>query len=191
MKQILVEVYQQRMTQSQVSELFVEINRAEPVLPVDLPTTSHLINATAKEAGNDTGNDSPANRAEVRREAITDAVLALKLKFTPMFSDSQNCRIPHLNVDRLRNDLYESSISFDQATSAAAGADDLLDGLLNLNALLSSCPDSHWVSPSDSNVKIKALAKARHHGFFLGMAETSSWIPQLVEARKDKASKKS
>lgn len=39
MKRIIVEVYCGRMTQKEVSELFIEINRAEPVLPVDLPST--------------------------------------------------------------------------------------------------------------------------------------------------------
>ena len=98
MKRILVEVYQRRMTQGEVSELFIEINRAEPVLPVDLPS---IQNVTPAAGGGKEADTSPAeSSAEMRRESITDAVLALKSKFPAMFSDSQNPRIPHCNVDR-------------------------------------------------------------------------------------------
>ena len=91
------------------------------------------------------------------------------------------------HVDRLRNDLYESSllkVLSHPTSSSSSRADDLLESLLRLNSTLTSRPDSSWIAAaSDSSAKVKALAKARQHGFFLGMMEASSWISLLIEVQ--------
>lgn len=88
-ERILVEVYSEPSNKKNKSEgksssfvrdIFLEINKAEPVKLIDMP-----------------GVASAADR-----KIITDAVNSLHGQFSSMFSPSQRCRIPNVNVDNLR-----------------------------------------------------------------------------------------
>jgi hypothetical protein len=41
------------------------------------------------------------------QEILEGAALALKDKYSNMFKESQNAMRPHVNIDRLRNQLYQ------------------------------------------------------------------------------------
>jgi len=78
---VLVEVYPAspayKDSQQFARDLFVEVNKAEPVKWVDMP-----------------GVASTADR-----DVINQAADWLHSQFRPMFSASQNCRVPHVHLD--------------------------------------------------------------------------------------------
>ena len=65
-------------------ELFTEINKAEPVVLVDMPE----IGASDDE-----------------NALISEAAEALRQRYPNMFKASRTCRPPHVNLDVLRNQM--------------------------------------------------------------------------------------
>jgi hypothetical protein len=130
-------------------QLFVEINKAEPVKLVDIP-----------------GVASAADR-----KLITEAVETLQLQFPQMFSTSQRCRAPNVNIDNLRNSIYGANIlqrHQDQITTSAS----LVNWLLEQNAAIGEMYErdvtkQNFLSP-------KAWTKASTNGFYLGLE--GSWL---------------
>ena len=133
--------------------LCAEINTAEPVARVDL------------EAG--------GARGDVRA-ALDSAAAALAAEYPDMFKPSKNCRAPHVNVDSLRDELFQAGI-LDVVPHG-----DLLPWLRERNAALAAYGDDRWLDPafrcraSAPAARRKALDKARAHGLFLGM--TWDWL---------------
>ena len=76
---VLLEVYTD-LQESHMSDLFVEINKAEPVLSIDLPTPE-IGGATVSE-----------------NAILTGAADLLQNKYAAMFKESHSCRVPHMNV---------------------------------------------------------------------------------------------
>uniref|UniRef100_A0A7S2J097 Uncharacterized protein n=1 Tax=Haptolina brevifila TaxID=156173 RepID=A0A7S2J097_9EUKA len=146
---ILVEVYPP-MNEQGKKDLFTEINRAEPVLLVDLP---------------DGGASADDN------VILTEAAEALSERYPTMFKPSHSCRSPHVNVDVLRAELHRVGIlSRHQLTTS----EQLVQWLETTNAELGAQPDAAWArtggrSKSDA-AQTKALGKARDHNFFLGLS---------------------
>ena len=68
--------------------LFVEINKAKPVKLVYMP-------GVAKESD---------------QRILAQAVETLQDQYPEMFSASQNCQSPHLNMDNLRDALFASNV---------------------------------------------------------------------------------
>ena len=85
---MLVEVYPP-MSEQGVKDLFTEINRAEPVLLIDLPD---------------------GGASETDNAIITSAAEQLAARHPEMFKASQNCRPPHLNVDVLRAEMHRAEL---------------------------------------------------------------------------------
>jgi hypothetical protein len=83
---VLLEVWKVR-SQKEAVALFVEINRSESVQEIDLP-------------------DELGVHSEIK-VTIDGAVSELKVQFPKMFKPSQNCRVPHLNEELLRNELFQ------------------------------------------------------------------------------------
>ena len=130
------------------SDLFVEINKAEPLKLVDMP-------GVAKES---------------ERRIVTEAAEHLKSIYPEMFSASQNCLKPHLNVDNLRDALFKANIlkRHDLSTSKK-----LVAWLLEQNQNLTS----KYQNPDDQTVKgisARALTKAQKFDFYLGLE--SLWM---------------
>lgn len=81
---VLTEVYSVE-SRKESESLFREINKSQPVKEIDLP-------GQAKE------NDI---------EAINGACSKLENEFGNMFSTSQRCRLPHVNIDNLRQTIFD------------------------------------------------------------------------------------
>lgn len=70
------------------ARLFTEINTAQPVNIIDLPD---MVN-------------------EAEKEIINQCAEALRIKYPKMFSPSQNCRLPNVNIDNLRDEIFKSNV---------------------------------------------------------------------------------
>ena len=142
---------------SAVAELFVQINKAEPVQALDLPRSA----ASEKE-----------------KQLVTSAAETLASRFRTMFKVSQRCRVPHLNVDNVRNALFESGVLRRHATLDSDVA--LVEWAMERNAELAKRQKKTWLSKLPRGQKTaafeSALEKARVNGFFLGL--TNEWLEQ-------------
>lgn len=155
---VLVEVYTDTAAntttddnnkKSIAEEIFLEINKAEPVKMLDLPGV-----ASADD-----------------RKLITEAVAALKEQFPKMFSTSQRCKSPNVNIDNLRNGIYGANI-LQRHKDEVATSNQLLNWLLVQNAAIG---ESYENDPKKQQfVSSKAWNKASKNGFYLGLE--SSWL---------------
>jgi len=149
---ILVEVYPTppegyKDDEEHAEAVFLEINKAEPVKLVDMPGV-----ASTKD-----------------RKIITNAVSRLQEQFPDMFSPSQACRVPNVNVDNMRNNIFGASVVKRHKIKSAK---QLYDWLLVQNAALGAsyeCDDSRKEGISE-----KAWKKASENSFYLGLE--SGWL---------------
>ena len=147
LENILVEVFSSDTADSDAAEeIFVEINKSEPIKMVDMPGV-----AKAKD-----------------RKIITQAAAKLHEQYPTMFRPSQQCRVPHLNVDNLRDALFASEVikRHDLKTTAA-----LVNWMQAQNELLGAKFQQANVATKSNK---KALDKAQEFDFYLGME--SSWL---------------
>ena len=146
---ILVEVFPAQEDQSEDSqpkEIFLEVNKAEPVKLVDLPGV-----AKAKD-----------------RNIINEVAERLREKFPEMFSESQRCRSPHLNVDNLRDALFASKIIEKHSLKTSKA---LEEWILERNEILAT---EFQEEENRKLVSANALKKAERLQFYLGL--DSSWL---------------
>lgn len=176
---ILVEVYPERAcapngatttsnsdsssSSSHAADLFVEINKAEPVKLVDLP-----------------GMGAKKSEANV----INQGAHLVQERFPEMFSASQRCRCPHLNLDNLRDALFQASV----VTRAKLKSPKALEmWLLEQNDVLkqkysqyqsdnnnANGGEEKEVKTSSWSISKAALEKARKYDFYLGLE--TSWL---------------
>ena len=66
----------------QVAALFADINKAQPVNLIDMPGVA----------------------PDTTKQYLNEATEIMAARYSAMFSDSARCRLPHVNVDRLRDD---------------------------------------------------------------------------------------
>ena len=156
---ILVEVYPEVSSKNDSSsspvaahaqDIFLEINKAEPVKLVDLPNVSGL--------------------SEKARKTINEGAKRLEEAFPNMFSPSQRCRIPNVNVDNLRDALFASDVVKRHDLKSPAA---LEKWIMVQNEQLKkeyTAPDSKKAS----GVSKTALVKATKFNFFLGL--DASWL---------------
>lgn len=144
---ILVEVYKEipEYGEEHAKEIFLEVNKAEPVKFLDMPGV-----ATTKD-----------------RTIINRGAQLLLERYPAMFSPSQKCRIPKLNIDNLRDALFAANvIKRHNLTSASA----LEKWLLDQNTKMENKYRSEEVKKTLSS---SAFAKAENQNFYLGL--DSSW----------------
>ena len=110
--------------------------------------------------------------SDAEREAIDAAAASLVETWPDMFKPSRSCRAPHLNVDALRDELFQARV----LDAVAPG--DLLPWLLARNDALAERDDAAWAASRclavSAAARAKALAKAREKGLFLGL--TWDWL---------------
>jgi len=158
-ERVLVEVYSEptrRHDESEstktigdkyVQKVFSEINKAEPVKLIDMP-----------------GVASAADR-----KIITDAVSVLQRQFSPMFSPSQRCRVPNVNVDNLRSSTFGANILKRHKLKTSK---QLAVWLLEQNAALGDEYETN--NEKQALVSDKQWSKASTNNFYLGLE--SSWL---------------
>lgn len=152
-RNILVDVFVTD-SEKQISDLFREINSAEPVRLVDMP---------------DEG-------MELSSKAMLDEATELLMKqFPEMFKASARCKIPHLNVDLFRDEVFQSDVVANQKIKSSEA---LLKFFLSVNQKLSKRTDKEWLGLNGGvgNKSLEqALKKARANNFFLGLHDRS-WL---------------
>ena len=145
---IVVEVYSQSAEDSpnHAQDIFLEINKAEPVKLIDLPGYA----------------------SEADRKAITDGAMRLKDKFPEMFKESEKCRAPHVNIDNLRDHLFSADVVKRHGLKSGAAVE---KWMMEQNKVLAA-----KYAKEDERVKVndKVLAKADKFQFYLGM--DPSWL---------------
>ena len=143
---VLVEVYPEvEGHDNHAQDLFLEVNKAEPVKLVDMPGV-----ASVKD-----------------RKIITDGAHKLQSSYPQMFSSSQKCRVPHVNIDNMRDALFAANVlKRHQIKSTAA----LEAWLLEQNDLMA---EKYQSPEAQESVSKSALAKATKFSFYLGL--DSSW----------------
>ena len=164
MTEILVEVYP-ALDESKAAEVFTEINKAEPCKLIDLPQS---------KVPSDT------------KKIIDGAADKLRRRFSAMFKPSSACRTPHMNIDNLRDELFQSGVV---AKKGFKTDEDLLAWMLAKNEELAAIPNAEWKPRRRTRAKslTKALDKARLNQFFLGLEwewlneETGAEVPTDVE----------
>lgn len=145
---ILVEVYPP-MPEQGVKDLFTEINRAEPVLLIDLPD----------------GGASEKDNA-----ILTTAAEELAKRYPAMFKPSHGCRPPHLNVDVLRAEMHRTELL---SRHKLRSAQQLVEWIEAVNADLGARTEEEWAHAGgrakSGSALTNALSKARQHEFYLGL----------------------
>jgi hypothetical protein len=118
-RNISVEVFHTEGEDS-VMSLFTEINSAEPVRLIDMPT-----------------HDPVSSRL---RSAIDLAVDQLEVDYPAMFGGSR-CRAPNVNADKLRDDLFQSNFL---PRNGIRTAKQLQRALLKVNRALARHKEEQW-----------------------------------------------
>jgi hypothetical protein len=95
---------------------------------------------------------------------IDEAVDTIAAKYEGMFKPSQNCRPPHVNIDVLRDEIYQSGFALRKSVKSAA---ELVDAIERANAAIGA----HFATPdAQATIKNKAvLEKAMKNRFFIGL----------------------
>ena len=152
LEKVLVEVYPEPDEANEEgeyeSEIFAEINKAEPVKRVDIF----------------------ASKGD--RKILVGGVEALKERYPAMFSPSLRCRPPNVNVDNLRDGIFASNILKDNNIRSPKA---LYEWLMEQNQALKSIYDDPEQN-FPSKVNEKALQKATKHDFYLGLDPTYGWL---------------
>ena len=146
--QVLVEVFPENSNvENHAQELFLEINKAEPVQLIDLPGM-----ASAKD-----------------RNIITETVEKLQDEYPRMFSPTQRCRSPNVNVENLRNALFVAEVVKRHNLTTAKK---LHDWIMEQNKGLGEKYEGH--DELHTFVTPRAWKKAHENKFYLGLENT--WL---------------
>ena len=150
---VLVEVFNVER-EADAKQLFLEINSAQPVKLIDLP-----------EVG---------ARPDIKR-IIDVAMTLLQEKHPAFFKVSQNPKLPHVNVDNLRDSLFQHHIVERHGFKTA---EELLTWLDHVNDVLAQKQEKEWKNRifkgRNWEMVEKAIGKARKGNFFLGLDHT--WL---------------
>ena len=127
-------------------EIFSEVNKAEPVKLVDHP-------GIAKSS---------------HRNIINDSAEFFEQTYPEMFRTSQRCRVPHLNIDNLRDALFASNVIERHSIKSSKA---LQTWMIEQNDILAK---KYQLEDAKHQLTDAALNKAKKFGFYLGL--DSSWL---------------
>ncbi|KAL7427775.1 hypothetical protein ACHAXM_000993 [Skeletonema potamos] len=132
--------------------IFTEINKAEPIKLLDLPGVTN----------------------KRTRDVIDYAANHFYDAFPEMFSPSQKCRAPHLNLDNLRDALFASELIKREKIGSGG---ELVKWMIKKNDELKEVytkDDDDGGLDGGKRVSDNALKKAIKHEFYLGLEST--WL---------------
>ena len=139
---VLVEVFPQHTPSNtnHAQDIFLEINKAEPVKLVDMPGIAKMSD----------------------RKIINLAADTLCEAYPEMFKPSQRCRPPHLNLDNLRDAIFAAGVLNRHSFKSHKA---LVDWMMKQNKVMG---DKIRDSPPP-NVSPTAMNKAKQYDFYLGL----------------------
>lgn len=139
---VLVEVFPQHTSSNEnhAQDIFLEINKAEPVKLVDMPGIAKVSD----------------------RKIINQAADTLCEAYPEMFKPSQRCRPPHLNVDNLRDAIFAAGVLNRHSFKSQKA---LVDWMMKQNKIMGEKIRS---SPPP-NLSPSAMNKAKQFDFYLGL----------------------
>ena len=88
-------------------------------------------------------------------------------KYQSMFKPSKLCKIPHINIDNMREDLYENNVVHKYPNTL-----ELINHIESINSKLAMRSTKEWavlLSNYSEKTKSDALQKSRSNMFYLGM----------------------
>lgn len=154
---IMVEVFPVT-TDEEIKRLFTEINTCQPVNVIDLPDVAE----------------------EGEKKTINDASEFIRNKYEDMFKASTNCRLPHMNIDNLRDELFKSNIV---GRENIENSEQLVEWIMARNNFLAKKKDAYWkklFKGRNFDTIKKSLMKAKERNFFIGMDR--HWIDIDLDA---------
>lgn len=147
---------QKQSEQDDKAAIFTEINKAEPVKLLDMPGMA----------------------PKRTRDIIDHSATHFHNAYPAMFSSSQKCRAPHLNLDNLRDALFASDVIKREKMGSGG---ELVKWMVQRNEELREQfgdGEEEVVGSiqleSGKKVSETALKKAREHNFYLGLEST--WL---------------
>ena len=155
-RNILVEVFETNC-EEEITKLFREINSSEPVRFVDLPQQSVI----------------EEDKEDRVRETLEKTVSLLRDKYPDMFKASSRCRPPHVNLDVLRDDLFQSEV---MNRHGELEPSTLLKMVEQVNESIKDSLHKKMRNETKSTI-LSAWEKAKNHNFFLGMDK--NWMDLL------------
>lgn len=172
-RNILIEVFPVK-SETEVAVLFREINSAEPVRLIDSQMSEEEIEDEVDGSTDHLTSKSDTTSVDTVT-VLNEATDSLMSRYPDMFKPSSRCRPPHLNIDVLRDDLFQSDFVGRARVNGVAinSPSDLVDYLIGVNARLGESlknddPASH------SKYMQNAIKKAIANDFYLGINKT--WI---------------
>ena len=137
-----------------VKQLFLELNKAERVHEIDLPDAI----------------------APFDKQIIDRAVRALNRKYEQMFKSSKRCRKPHVNRDKLRNEIHKARLI---ARYNVDNANQMVGLLESINSYVGSVVlrgKEVYEKSSGLNISCtqRVKSKAAKYKFYLGL--TDDWL---------------
>merc|ERR1712146_700744 len=115
---IMVEVFPVT-SDEEIKRLFTEINTCQPVNVIDLPDVAE----------------------EGEKKTINDASEFIRNRYEDMFKASTNCRMPHMNIDNLRDELFKSNVI---GRENIENSEQLVEWIMARNAYLAKKKDAYW-----------------------------------------------
>jgi hypothetical protein len=139
---VLVEVFPQHASSNEnhAQDIFLEINKAEPVKLVDMPGIAKISD----------------------RKIINQAADTLCEAYPEMFKPSQRCRPPHLNIDNLRDAIFAAGVLNRHSFKSQKA---LAEWMMKQNQIMG---EKIRNSPPP-NLSSSAINKARQYDFYLGL----------------------
>lgn len=170
-RNVLVEVFPVN-EEKDVAALFREINSAEPVRMIDMPTASDAGQQEEDGESSDQSDPQPATTEINTTQVVSGAVEMLAQEYSVMFKPSSRCKPPHLNIDVTRDELFQSGAL---SRSGAKTTEEFYNYLKHVNTKLGaklekdSKLDSDVPCTGKRTTQQAAWAKAQANKFFLGL----------------------
>eukprot|EP01038_Epipyxis_sp_PR26KG_P004697 gene4697-6596_t len=182
-RNVLVEVFPVS-SGVEVEKLFKEINSAEPVRFIDMNIASSSMtnndNLDQGKTSTDAKEDDESenmNGAELQMAIIDEVTEILRDKYSEMFKPTSRCRIPNINIDVLRDDIFQSNLLTRKSINSTK---ELIDFLEKTNSELGKQlkkEEKGWTEDNNSGRSQSfktAFKKANTNNFFLGMEK--NWL---------------
>jgi hypothetical protein len=161
-RKVVIEVFSVE-DPADAARLFMQINKMQPVLDVDMVPIQAAVAESLEQAAD--AEEVTRIKEETAIKAEIDACVAgFEVKYAALFKETPRCRPPHVHADSLRDALFKHT---EARASAKKGAGELMRFIMRKNEEIKDL-----IATNDS----REAAKARANSFYLGMSK--AWLDQ-------------